>query len=245
MYKTFCTIEDKLNIPVEEAYRVLRTNIQFCGVGSRLKTVAVVSSNSGDGKTATALNLAISMAKSGERTLLVDADMHKSDRVKNIHGSMAKGLSHYLMGNAELNEIISDTNIKNLYFITNGPDLPNAAELICSSKFNQFIDETCREFNMVIFDTPPLRSAIDSALISSKVDGTLIVIKSKTPYDHNLIRLKNQLLKANARILGVVLNKIPKREYKKYYDSTYKRRKRKKKIDFDENSAFDKKAIAT
>lgn len=221
-------VYERLNTPAEEAYRVLRTNIQFCGVDKQLKTIAITSCNPGEGKTTTAINLSISIAKSGIKTLLIDADLRKSMINKRFGGANSSGVSSWIAGNARLDEIIQSANMENLYLIGSGPKPPNPAELLASPKFKQLVEEVSNKFDIVIIDTPPLGSIIDSALVSACADGTLLLVKAKTVDYKTVQRVKEQLEKANARIIGVVLNNIKKadygsyRNYYKYYDNSKK-----------------------
>lgn len=218
-------VYERLNTPAEEAYRVLRTNIQFCGVDKQLKTLAITSCSPGEGKTTTAINLSISMAKSGKKTLLMDADLRKPMINKRFGGINSSGVSNWIAGNATLDEIIKSSNIENLYLIDSGPKPPNPAELLASPRFGELLKELSEKFDMVIIDTPPLGNVIDSALVSACADGTLLLVKAKTVDYRTALKVKEQLEKANARIIGVVLNNIKKsdygsyRNYYRYYES--------------------------
>ena len=132
---TAYNIKDRLNTPVEEAYKVLRTNIQFCSLEGKLKTLAISSCAPGEGKTTTSINLAISLAKSGARVLLIDADLRKPMMLKHISSVNPKGLSNLISETATLDEVISSTNVENLHLIACGPKPPNPAELLGTQKF--------------------------------------------------------------------------------------------------------------
>lgn len=221
MVETTYKVHDTLNTPVEEAYKVLRTNIQFCGFEKKIKTMAVTSCKPGEGKTTTSINLAISMAKSGVRTLLIDADLRKPMLAKHLGSSNTFGLTNIISGYATLDEAVNNTSVENFYFIACGPKPPNPAELIGSTRFSEFIKQVGEEFDMVIFDTPPLGSVIDCAIISRQVDGTVLVVESNSVEYWNAQRVKEQLEKVNARILGVVFNKVVKNDYRSYYGYYY------------------------
>jgi protein-tyrosine kinase len=218
MGTTVFEIKDNLNLPAEEAYKVLRTNILFCGIKKPIKTLSLTSNMSGEGKTTTSTNLAVSVAKSGKKVLLVDADMRKPASYKYLDDSGIKGLSNLIANNATLDEVINKTNISGLYFIGSGPKPPNAAELVGSSEFSRFVETVREQFDMVIIDTPPLGSVIDSAIIASQTDGSILVIETNSVSYRKVVRMKEQLEKANAKVLGVVLNKMKKSEYKNYYN---------------------------
>jgi protein-tyrosine kinase len=192
------TIQEELSAPVEEAYRVLRSNIQFCSFDKKIKSLVVTSCQPGEGKSTTSHNLAISMAKTGMNVLLVDADLRKPSVEKLVGQNHTQGLSTLIAGHAMLEEVIHRTSIKGFSYIACGPKPPNPAELMGSEAFHVFLKAATEMFDLVIIDTPPLGSVIDCAIISARV--------------------KVQLEKANARILGVVLNKMKKSDYKGYYN---------------------------
>ena len=210
-------LQEKYNPTVEEAYKVLRTNIQFCGFDKKIKSIAVTSCNPGEGKTTTSINLAISMAKTGMKVLLVDADMRKPMHVKHLGWGISSGLSNIISRCANMADALNRTNIEGLDYIACGPKPPNPAELIGSPRFKEFIGEACEEYDIVILDTPPLGSVIDCAIVATSVDGVLLVVQSKAAEYCSVQRVKEQLEKVNARILGVVLNKLDKKDYKAYY----------------------------
>ena len=208
-----------LNQTAEEAYKVLRANIQFCESSKKIKTIAITSYSPGEGKSTTSINLGISMAKAGMRVLYVDADIRKPMPFKYFMSSNLKGLTNYILGQSKLEEVINVTDIDGFHFITCGIKTNTPGELVTSNKFSNFIQEIRELYDIVIIDTPPLGSVIDAAVIAAQVDGTIIVIEANAVKCQNAIRMKEQLLRANANILGAVLNKINKSEYKNYYGS--------------------------
>lgn len=219
MDSTFKAYKVKANMAniAEEAYRVLRANIQFCGFKEKIRTVAITSCNPGEGKSTTSLNLAASMAKIGMKVLLLEADLRKPSLAKQLGAEGAIGLTTYISGAAELDDIIRETDVKNLYFVVCGPKPPNPAELLESEQFAGLLQKVRERFDIVILDTPPLGSVIDCAIVAAQVDGVLIVVEPKAVEYRNAKRVKEQLEKANARVLGVVLNKVHKRDYRNYH----------------------------
>lgn len=209
-------ITEKLNVPVEEAYKVLRANIQFCGFNKKVKTLAITSCNPGEGKTTTAVNLSISMARAGMKVLLIDADLRKPMVMKRLGYNNEVGLSNLIAGYSTPEETITRTNTENFFYIACGPKPPNPAELISSSAFKEFLNQMESLYDIIIIDTPPLGAVIDCAVVSAQVDGTLIVIESNEVEYQQVLRVKEQLEKVGAGILGVVLNKIRKHQYKEY-----------------------------
>ena len=151
-------ISEEKNEIVDEAYNVLRTNIQFCETEKAIKVITITSYGPGEGKSTISLNLAISMAKSGMKVLLVDADLRKPMMLKTLRRIDFKGLSNYILGRSTMDEIINKTNIKGFNFITCGVKPPNPVEIIDSTKFSEFLNKVKEQFDMVIIDTPPLGS---------------------------------------------------------------------------------------
>jgi len=217
MAKTTYNIREKLNTPSEEAYKILRSNIQFCSSDRKIRSIAICSYGSGEGKTTVAINLSISLARAGMKVLFVDADMRKPMIVKHLGSNNSSGLSNLLSGFASFDDIICNTNIDNFNLIACGPKSPNPAELIASERFGRFLEEAHNKYDMVIIDTPPLGGVIDCAVIAAQTDGVLMVIESKAVDYRCALSVKEQLDKANARILGVVLNKVDRLYYKNYY----------------------------
>jgi capsular exopolysaccharide synthesis family protein len=222
----------KISEPVEEAIRTLRTNIQFCNTDRTIKTICLTSCIPNEGKSVTTLNLAISMAGAGKKVLHIDADMRKPRQYKDVKIKFNAGLSNYLSGMAECDDIISETNIENLHFVLCGPKPPNPAELLGTARFVELLDTMKEKYDYIIIDTPPLGSMIDAAIIASRADGTILLIAYKTVDYKKEKKVKEQLEKANANIIGVVLNKVPRKAnsdyyYYKYYKN-YSRRQNKK-----------------
>ncbi|HOJ12366.1 MAG TPA: CpsD/CapB family tyrosine-protein kinase [Clostridiales bacterium] len=220
---------NELSIPAEEAYKTLRTNIRFCGVVNKIKTITITSCAPGEGKTTTSINLAISIANAGMKTLLVDTDFRRPMIEKSLGINTKAGITDYIMGETDLESIIYKTSIENFYITPCGFVPPNPAELLSNEKFSEFIKNVRDQYlkvvrgqlDMIIFDTPPLGSVIDAAILSAQTDGVLLVIKSKSTNYKIAQEVKGQLEKANAYILGVVLNKIPKKDLKYGYRNYY------------------------
>lgn len=209
----------------EEAYKVFRSNIEFLQVDKKYKTLTLTSCIPNEGKSTTAYYLGLSIAQNGARVVVVDADLRKPAYLKEMKGDNAKGLSNYILGRATMDEILTRTAVRNLYFINCGVKPPNPVELLSSQRFRDFVAAVSEQFDIVIFDTPPLGSVIDAAVIASKTDATILVIQPKK-VDYKLAQtVKDQLEKAKANIIGVVLNRVEKRRNRKdeyyYYSSIY------------------------
>lgn len=210
---------ENLNNPAEEAYKVLRANLSFYGLNKALKIIAITSYSPNEGKTTTSINLSISMAKSGMKVLYVDADLRKPMLMKHLGTNDFQGLSNYLSGYAEIEEIIHCTDIDGFYYVSCGAKPFEPAELLNTERFDEFLEAVQQDFDMIIIDTPPMGSVIDCSIVAAKTDGVLVVIKPNTVKYKNALMMKEQLEKANARILGVVLNGVNQRDFKDYYNS--------------------------
>ena len=211
------------NFSSNEAYNTLRTNILFCG--KSVKTICITSCTPNEGKTVVSFHLATSMAESGKKVLFIDADLRKSVLIGRLKLDKAtKGLSEYLSGMNQLEEIIYHTNIENLDVIFTGPIPPNPSDLLGSETFKKLVDSQRDLYDYVIIDTPPLGLVIDSANVSEFCDGAILVIQAKAISYKFAQKVVKQLEKGNCRILGAVLNKVgmkQNRHYGTYYGSYY------------------------
>lgn len=191
----------------EEYYNSIRTNIQFSG--RDLKVITLTSVQPGEGKSTTSANIAISFAKAGFKTLLIDADIRNSVMSGTFKADEKyEGLSSYLLGNAELSAVISHTNIENLMLIPAGHVPPNPTTLLQNSNFNFMIDTVKELFDYVIVDTPPIGHVIDSAIISQKADANILVTEAGAIKLRFIQKAKKQMEQSSALFLGIVLNKV-------------------------------------
>lgn len=203
-----------------EAIKTLRTNLMFSGPD--VKAVALTSFSGSEGKSTISLQLAISLAQAGKQVLLVDADLRKSvmaSRMR-VRGKI-DGLSHYLSGMTNANELLRETDIPGLYLIFAGARVPNAAELLGHASFQKLISALKSNFDYIIVDTAPIGQVIDCAVMASAMDGVLMVIDTT----HNSFklerRIKQQLEKSGAKILGVILNRVNFADKSSYYGKAY------------------------
>ncbi|MBD3181347.1 polysaccharide biosynthesis tyrosine autokinase [Candidatus Poribacteria bacterium] len=207
--------------PEAETYRILITNIQFSEVDNPIKTMMLTSSTPGEGKTITAINLAIMMARSGKKTLLIDADMRKPMVHKLFQLNRIPGLSDLLLDKASLDEITHSSHVENLFLISAGTSPPNAPQLLNSQKMEAFIQHVQNYYDMVIFDTPPATVVTDPAILGSKLDAVCLVVEAERTNRDLVIRAKELLTTVDARVLGVILNKIDVTKGYGSYDYTY------------------------
>jgi len=226
--------------PVSEAYRILRTNIQFSSPDRELKVILITSSGPDEGKSITAANLAITMAQSNVRVLLIDCDLRKPT-VHNAFGLVnMKGLTNILVEGIDYTKLVNVTDVNNLEIIISGPKPPNPAELLGSKKMEEFLNLVRQNYDIVIVDTPPVLPVTDAAVLCQYADGVVLVAGYGMATVDSLLQAKANLERVNARILGVVLNGVPitKNGYYYYYyyyyysdesGTTHKKQKRRRK----------------
>ena len=206
-----------------EAYKTLRTNLEFSGADK--KAIVLTSSTPNEGKSTVSLGLALSLSESGKRVLLVDADLRKSVLMgRHKVTESVKGLSHYLSGQAQLSDVICGTQEDNMFVIFAGIIPPNPSELLGSERFAELIRRTKNDYDYVIVDAPPLGSVIDAAVIAKACDASVLVVAASTVSYKFIRTVKSQLEKTECPILGVVLNKVnmkQNRYYGKYYGNYY------------------------
>ncbi len=193
--------------PVAEAYRTIRTNIQFSNVGQELKTIIVTSATPNEGKSTTISNLAVVMAQAGHKVLLMDCDMRNPTQHK-LFKLTNKGLSNCISASEEVREVIQKTGIENLELLASGPVAPNPSELLGSKRMEQLLERLKPDYDYILIDTPPIMPVTDAAVLSGKVDGLVMLVSSGEVTPAAAKEAKQRLLQAGAHILGVILNKV-------------------------------------
>ena len=208
------------NFQLAEAIKTLRTNLMFSGAD--VKAVAVTSFMASEGKSTISFQLAASLAQAGKRVLLLDADLRKSNLLNRLKiRTKVEGLSHYLSGMASVDDLLYETDLPGMYIMFAGTYVPNAAELLGSAGFSSLITAVKDVFDYVIVDAAPLGQVIDCAVIAPVLDGVLMVVDvTKNSYKMER-RVKAQLEKSGARILGVVLNRVDIKDRGGYYGKIY------------------------
>jgi polysaccharide biosynthesis transport protein len=193
---------------LSEAYRNIRTSILLSFSEKPPKRIVITSPNPIEGKTTTVINTAIALSQTGAQVLIVDTDMRKP-RIHHIfNGENGAGLSNFLSGHANLESIVKKTEVPNLYYIASGPIPPNPSELLGSNLFKSMMDSLGKKFDHIVLDSPPVLGFADSLIVSATVDGViLVVLGGKTPKE-TLQRAKEVLHQVNAKILGVVINRV-------------------------------------
>ncbi len=199
-----------------EAIKTLRTNLMFSG--SDIKVVGITSFSSAEGKSTISFQLAVSLAQAGKRVLLMDADIRKSllqNRLK-IRVKM-EGLSHYLSGMAKAEDLFNETDVPGLYIMFAGARVPNPAELLGNSNFKELIPALKEVFDYVIVDAAPLGHVVDCAIMAPELDGVVMVVDIMSNSYKAERRIKAQLEKTGAKVLGVILNRVNFNELPGYY----------------------------
>jgi capsular exopolysaccharide synthesis family protein len=205
-----------------EAYRILRTNIQFSAVDEPLRTLMITSASPEEGKSVTAANIAIVMAQAGQRVILVDADLRRPmlhclfDLTNNV------GLTTILLDSeASLSDMLQATMLDNLKIMTAGPVPPNPSELLGSKRMGYLIEALKKQADAIVFDSAPVTAITDASVLARRLDGTLLVVDAghtrRAPAQH----AKEALIAVGATLIGVVLNRLPNRGhiYNYYYAS--------------------------
>ena len=203
--------------PISEAYRVLRTNIQYSSFDKPLKTIVVTSTGPMEGKTTTIINLAVTFAQMGSKVLLIDSDLRRPKIHKVFGMSNRTGLTNYLALRDDYKNYIRTCDIANLDILCCGTIPPNPSELLMSNSMKEFLNKVKVEYDIILLDAPPVGNVTDASIISTYVDGTILVASSGTVEIEGLKRAKENLVKVNANILGVVLNKLDKNSKGNYY----------------------------
>lgn len=194
--------------PISEAYRSLRTNILYAKVDQPIKTVLVTSSGPGEGKSTSAANLAITFSQMGAKTLLIDTDLRRPVLHAIFALPQTEGLTNYLIGNTHLEDAIKKSRIDNLSVLTSGTLPPNPSELLASMKMDGFIDQVSSQYDMVLFDSPPIIPVTDAAVLAPKLDGTVLVVKSGETERDALLRSRVLFDNVNANVFGVLINGV-------------------------------------
>ena len=207
--------------PLMESYRSLRTNINFAAVGSPMRTLLVTSSMPAEGKSTTVANLAMSMAMEGKRVIIVDADLRRPSQHKLFKVDSSPGLTDILLGTHRIEQVLRPTGVPNVQILPAGTPPPNPAELLGSAEMKKLIERLKDVSDLILFDSPPALMVADSVVLSSRVDGALLVIAFGETKKTNTRKAQELLSRANAHVLGTVLNRMESPSNGYYYGKYY------------------------
>ncbi len=199
-----------------EAYRSLRSNIEYSSFDDEYRVIVVTSSVPEEGKSTTSGNLAIALAQSGNSVLLVDCDMRKPSIHKMFKISNAAGTAELLLRKKIFEEVANNYN-ENLTIITAGKIPPNPSEMLESRAMTSFIKEMKKEFKYIILDTPPLQAVTDAQVLSTKADGVLLVVRAGSTKREMVFNSVDLIKKVQGKVIGTVLNGVENKKNSYYY----------------------------
>ena len=208
-----------------EAYRMLRTNIQFAGLDAPARTIVFTSAGPGEGKTTSVANFGVVAAEGGSRVCLIDSDLRRPALHRLFGLQNGRGLSTALLHSLPLAELAQPTATPSLSVLTSGPTPPNPAELVGSRRMRELFDSAASDFDLVLCDSPPVISVTDGIALAAQCDGVVMVIRVGAIPHEALRRATEQLEAVKGRILGVLLNSVDLRrdgyhyKYYRYYRS--------------------------
>ncbi|EPH95892.1 MULTISPECIES: CpsD/CapB family tyrosine-protein kinase [unclassified Enterococcus] len=211
------TMYDKKS-PISEQYRKIRTNLQFAVSSDKeLKTLTIVSGDPGEGKSTTAANLAVVYAEAGYNVLLIDADMRRPTVAKTFQLLNVDGLSNLLSSDKKIAETIQKTEIDNLSVLVSGTFPPNPAELLNSKKFDSVLEKTKRIYDIILIDVPALFAVADAQIVSSKTDGTVMVVSENNSRKDRTLKAQRLLKQGGVNLVGIVYNNSIQQKENIYY----------------------------
>jgi capsular exopolysaccharide synthesis family protein len=215
-------VAERPRSPIAEAFRSLRTNLEFAGVDEPMKTILFTSTDPGDGKTVMATNLALTLAQTEKKVILVDCDLRKPNVYRALGIKSRPGLSEIFREHSPILEAIQLVSDKNLGVLTAGSVPPNPAELLSSNRMKQILSTLSEMYDFIIIDSAPMMTA-DTQVLSSQIDGVVLVTRYAHTTGNSIQNVVDQFKRANARIAGVVINRIPRSNARtsRFYTSSY------------------------
>lgn len=213
-------LNERSPFAMQEAYRTLRTNIRFALRGQGCKSFCITSSSQGEGKSITMLNLAITFAETGQKVLLIDADLRRPAIARLLVENAAPGLSNVLAGLATEEESIRKDIYPNLDVLLSGDIPPNPSELLGSERMLELIQKLSDRYDYILVDTPPVNIVSDACVVANMLDGVLLLARQGRSRKESLKRAVNHLKLTNANLLGCVFNGVPQeiRSSYSYYE---------------------------
>ncbi|WP_419057981.1 CpsD/CapB family tyrosine-protein kinase [Enorma massiliensis] len=205
---------------VQNAAETLLANIRFASVDRPVKSIVLTSSVPNEGKSTVAYNLAQAIASSGKRTLIVECDMRRRSLADMVGARARYGIYAVLSGQVELDEALVATSHRNLFFLDSEPHIPNPADILSSQRFRKLVAQMESDFDYVVIDTPPVGTFVDAAIIAALADATALVVRERFVKRVELQNAYDQLKKADANVIGVIMN-MCEAESSEYYYAYY------------------------
>jgi len=210
-------VHEQAKSPIAEAFRTLRTNIQFSKIDGGLHTILFTSAGPGEGKSTVIANTAVAMAQAGKKVILLDCDLRKPTQHKIFHLER-NGLTNSIVEEIPIMELIQDTEVANLRVVTSGPIPPNPSELLGSVHMGEILDTLQKECDLLLIDVPPAVAVTDACVLAARVDGVVIVLDSDAVRPDMAQKTRDLIRKAHGNILGVILNRVEiEKEHSYYY----------------------------
>lgn len=236
------------SLEVQNAAKTLFANIRFMSPDEPIRSIVMTSSVPNEGKSTTSVELACAIATSGASVVLVEADMRRRSLANMLNVRGRAGAYAVLTEQVTLDQAVSSTSTPNLYFLDVEPNIPNPADIVSSRRYAKLVDMLEREYDYVVFDTPPVGTFVDAAILSTLVDGTIIVVKPGSTKRDELLGAYEQLQKADARVIGACATfceGIGSEYYYAYYTEDGKRAKPDKGSKKSHESSDQKYPVAT
>lgn len=205
---------------VQNAAKTLLANIRFASVDRPVKSIVLTSSVPNEGKSTVAYNLAQAIASSGKRTLIVECDMRRRSLADMVGARARHGIYAVLSGQVELDDALVATSHRNLFFLDSEPHIPNPADILSSQRFRKLVAQMESDFDYVVIDTPPVGTFVDAAIIAALADATALVVRERFVKRAELQNAYDQLKKADANVIGVIMN-MCEAESSEYYYAYY------------------------
>jgi protein-tyrosine kinase len=191
-----------------EAYRTLRTNIQFAGLDQPCRSILVTSATAGEGKTTTAANFAVVVAQAGSRVCLVDSDLRRPNIHRLFGLDNTRGLTTALLEDLPFAEVARPTRVPHLSVLTSGPLPPNPAELVGSKRMRELLDAAAKSFDLILCDSPPVMAVSDPVALAAQCDGVVLTVRVGAVSREVVRRAVDQIEAVKGKILGVLLNDV-------------------------------------
>ncbi len=204
-------------LEIQNAAKTLFANIRFMSPDEPIRSIVITSTVPNEGKSTVSIELARAIATSGKRVLLVEADMRRRTLADALNLRPRVGLYAVLTEDAQLKDAIVEASVPNMFFLDVEPSIPNPADIISSKRYRKLAATLEQDFDYVIFDTPPVGTFVDAAILSTIVDGTVLVVRSNVPHRAELLHAYDQLQKAEANIIGICTTFVESSSSEYYY----------------------------